>query len=388
MATATTPQPQAQRINGAARENQYEPPATLLDKIISQGVASPTELVSLQIENDNLVAAAAARPVSHRELLADIKAQLEAYPSFAREAIYYKPVGRGDDNKQKYARGLSIRAAEAVAVALRYNRVRTCTMPLDENTVMVEATFISYGLGGVQIWTSKGPLSKRFKTKSGAIQTIADDRFYGLVVKAEESRRIREAILRTVPPGLKTELLEIAERSLQQLLNPDEVSRIVNGFSKFKVTLEQIESRLGRLQKDWTQEDRVMLLGLYNALKDGETTADEAFGAEAAESGQKKTSAAELTGKAPKAQPATPAQQPVKEEAGKPAEGYIDPGEVASPEKLERIEQLRAQLKLSAGELTRLIKSQGCTGIPDLTEVAAIKIVQVLEARVVAKEPE
>ena len=240
----------------------------------------PPDLALMRMENDNIQALAAARPRDHQKIRADLEAQITAYPSFVRTAIYCKPVGRDDSGQQKYARGLSIRAAEAIAEAYGYCRIRADVTPLDENTVKVEATFSDYQKG--RIWQDGGVLSKFYKAKNGQMQRIPDDRFFNVTVKAEVSKRVREVILRSVPPGLRSELVEMVESRIDDLLDDSTVSKIIANFASKGVTEEMLETRIGRTPKaGWTKEDRKNLIGLWNALEQEETTVSEIIGDEA-----------------------------------------------------------------------------------------------------------
>ena len=251
--------------------------------------AMPSDLAILKLENDTIQSLAAARPRDHHSIKADIIQQLEAYPAFAKAAIYAKPVGKDPDtNRQKIARGLSVRGAEAIAEAYGYCRIRTDVTPIDDDHVKVEATFTDYQKG--RIWQDAGVLSKWYKAKGGGMVKHADDRFYNVVVKAEVSRRVREVILRSVPPGLRAELQQMAEERIGKLLDDKEVGKIIGYFGAMGVTPEQLEVYIGRSRSaGWTEDDRLNLHGLVNAIKDGETTVAEAFGDTSAKAAAKKT---------------------------------------------------------------------------------------------------
>lgn len=235
------------------------------------------ELLQMRMENESMMAECRVRPRNHETIKAELVEQLRAYPSFARDAIYNKPVGRDTPTgPMKYARNLSIRAAEAIAEAYGYCRIRADVSFVDENTVRIEASFIDYQK--CRCWQDAGLLSKFYKTKFGTVKRYADDRFYNLVVKSEVSKRIREVITRSVPPGLRAELFEMAERQIDELLDDKTLQKIIGQFSSKGVTIDQIEAHLGRTQRaGWTKEDRRNLLGIWNAIKDGETTIQEAF---------------------------------------------------------------------------------------------------------------
>jgi len=275
--------------------------------IAAQAVqAMPADMAILKLENETIQSLAAARPRNHKQILADIKEQLEAYPSFAEAAIYAKPVGRENDKcgacgvelfrkqgrpqtscfkckstnivrgEMKFARGLSVRAAEAIAEAYGYCRIRSDVSPIDDDTVKIEATFTDYQKG--RIWQDAGIVSKWYKRRDGRMEKIPDDRFYNVTVKAEMSRRVREVITRSVPPGLRSELYGIAETRMKAVLSPEVVDTIIAKYATKKVTLEMIEEHIGRTKAaGWREQDRLHLLSIWNAIEEGETTIAEAF---------------------------------------------------------------------------------------------------------------
>jgi predicted Zn-ribbon and HTH transcriptional regulator len=229
------------------------------------------------MENENISALAAAKPRDHAKIRSELAAQIDAYPSFVRTAIYTKPVGKDDNGQMKYARGLSIRAAEAIAEAYGFCRIRADVSPIDDNTVKVEATFSDYQKG--RIWQDGGLLSKFYKDRHGRMQRVPDDRFFNVTVKAEVSKRVREVILRSVPPGLRSELAEMVEARIDDLLDDATVAKIVANFAGKGVTREMLEAHIGRTMKaGWTKEDRKNLIGLWNALEQEETTVAEIVG--------------------------------------------------------------------------------------------------------------
>ena len=240
----------------------------------------PPDLAILRMENENIQALAAAHPRDHKKIRDELVAQIDAYPSFVRTAIYSKPVGRdGQNGPMKFARGLSIRAAEAIAEAYGFCRIRADVTPLDDTTVKVEATFCDYQKG--RIWQDGGVLSKFYKSRDGRMTRIPDDRFYNVVVKAEVSKRVREVILRSVPPGLRSELAEIVEQRIENLLDDSTIAQIIAKFSGKGIPQEALEAQVGRtLKAGWTKEDRKDLLGLWNSLEQEETTVAEILGQE------------------------------------------------------------------------------------------------------------
>lgn len=234
----------------------------------------PRDLAIIKMENENIMALAAAHPRDYGEVLADIKNQLRTFKSFAETAMYNKPVGK-EDGKMKYARGLSVRAAEAIATAYKFNRCRIDVTPMPDGA-RVEATFTDYQTG--RMWQKAGLVSKRYKRKGGGIAVHNDDRFYGVVCEAAGSRLIRECILRCVPPGLRSELEKCVDEQLDEFLDESTAKKIVAQFSTKGIAQDQIETLLGKRLDSFTKEDRRTLLGTWNAIAQGETTIAEVFG--------------------------------------------------------------------------------------------------------------
>lgn len=234
----------------------------------------PTDVVIMKLENETIQALATAHPRDHEKIRNELAKQIEAYPSFAKSAIYCKPVGKDNKGNQKYARGLSIRAAEAIAEAYGYCRIRSDVTPIDETTVKVEATFTDYQKG--RIWQDGGILSKFYKNRYGKMTRIPDDRFYNVTVKAEASKRIREVICRSVPPGLRSELTDMVEEKIDTLLDDSTIDKMIANFANKGITDNHLEKLVGRTRKaGWTKEDRRNLIGIWNSLEQDETTVNE-----------------------------------------------------------------------------------------------------------------
>jgi hypothetical protein len=247
---------------------------TMNNSLTTQLQSSDVSLMKL--ENETIATLAAANPRDHESIKEEMRQQMESYPTFAESLIYSVPVGKDYNGQMKYARGLSIRAAEAVAEAYGYNRVRCEVDPIDDETVKVTATFTDLQRG--RVWQDVGLVSKFYKSRNGKMQKHNDERFYGLVVKAEMSKRVREVILRCVSSGLRSELQSMAERYMAKMLSGDGVSKIVDSFNRIGVDVQTLENYIGRpVGAGWTEDDRVTLLSIYNAIKDGQVTVALAF---------------------------------------------------------------------------------------------------------------
>jgi len=246
--------------------------------LITNEVKSATDYQLIKMENETIMAAASIRPRNNQAVMRELLDQIEAYPSFAESVMYAKPIGADKQTgKMQYARGLSIRAAEAIAAAWGYNRIEQTVEPIDDDRVRVTATFTDFQSG--RIWRDSGIVSKWYKDRYGKMVKHNDDRFFNVVLKAELSKRVREAVMRSVPPGVRSELQNLAERTVAKLLTNDTVQKIVDSFASIGVDLAKLENLLAKpIAKGWTTDDRVTLQQVFTAIRDGETTVGEVFG--------------------------------------------------------------------------------------------------------------
>lgn len=238
----------------------------------------PPDLALMRIENDNIQAMAVARPRDLAAVKKDLLGQLATFPALAEQLIYERPVGKDPETgEETFARNLSVRAAEMLAEAYGFNRVAAKTTLVDDDHAQVEATFVDYQRG--RIWTESRPVSRSYKKRGGGTGFHPTDRFLNVVCQAERSKAIREAILRCVPPGLKQELFEAADKQMAKMLTDDQIKNIVKSFAAKGVSFEQIVAVVGRPpSKGWAVADRLKLAGLWRAIEDGEATVEEVFG--------------------------------------------------------------------------------------------------------------
>jgi hypothetical protein len=242
------------------------------DRVLVQ--QQDTDLAMLRLENETMMAACEARPRNLSHIKDDLGDALQAFPELAELAVYEKPVGKGPDGKMKFATGLSIRAAETLAEAYGFNRIRSSCTPLGDHAAKVEAMFTDYQRA--RVWQDSGVVSKSYKTSGGAMKRHADDRFWNVVVRAEASKRVREVILRSVSAPLKAWFLSECRKQQAKLLTDEKLGEIVAYFKSLGCSLEQLETIVGRPKTmGWTNRDRQRLMGIATALKDNETTINE-----------------------------------------------------------------------------------------------------------------
>ena len=97
------------------------------------------------------------------------------------------------------------------------------------------------------------------------------------------TRRLRSRILAILPSWFVEDAIEECKKTLagqNDLPLVDRVKKMVVQFAKFGVTQEQIERRLKRKIDTMTAEDFVEYIGIYNAIKGGDSKIADWFEAE------------------------------------------------------------------------------------------------------------
>lgn len=300
------------------------PPISSPDGDQARAIAQlPENLAVIKLQHEGCMALAKAEPRNLVAIAQNLKQQLAAFPTFAAIAVYNKPVGREanrcgkcnaeftnhkhrdcgncktdgkptrnvelfDDHKlpkgaveiklgpMKFAEGLSIHAAEAIAEAYKYNAIDTTAESKDEQFASISATFVDMQSGRMRRATKDVP--KHMTYRNGQQYKIQDDRFWGTVIQAELSKLLREVILRSIPGGLKAELFKAAKDAQETAMTDDEIDKMLLAFANdWGVSQRQLELFLGKPMPKWTSADRAKMGGVYQALRDDETTVAEMF---------------------------------------------------------------------------------------------------------------
>lgn len=228
----------------------------------------------VRLENDVQMGIALKKPRDERKILEGAMTELDIYPNCAAEALYNKPVGKDDTGIMKYAEGLSIRAAESLGNRWGNNAFGCQTISENDTATMIAAVFLDYERNNRRVIEKR--VSKFYKTREGQVRAYTPDR-YDIVLAANQSKALREAILRSLPAGLKEAYMTKAKSVLSKGKVEDRRKRMIAAFKVFKVTTEMIAELGGKAVVELTHDDLDELQGAYNALKDGEVTLQELF---------------------------------------------------------------------------------------------------------------
>lgn len=115
-------------------------------------------------------------------------------------------------------------------------------------------------------------------TKDGGYALSSDRDIYEICANMA-SRRIRACIWAVLPDFIRQEAAEACQKTLRASKVPIDkrIEDCVLAFSKIDITKEMLESYLKHKMENCKESEIVMLIGLFNAIKTGAISKEEAF---------------------------------------------------------------------------------------------------------------
>lgn len=238
---------------------------------------SPDDVGALAMLNRseiNMQIATARRfPRSVSRFVSESTSLVSLSEEVAEECIYALP------RDGKTIEGPSARFAEIIAYS--WGNCRSAARVVDEAGEFVTAQGVHWDL---EKNTAIGyEVKRRIVDKQG--RRFKPD-MIGVTANAACSIALRNAILKGVPKALWTGIYQAARRTImgdfQSLANRRAAA--LEAFQKFGVKPEQVFEKLGiRGEEDISLDHIVVLRGLLTALRDGDTTVEDAFPVKQAE---------------------------------------------------------------------------------------------------------
>ena len=108
-------------------------------------------------------------------------------------------------------------------------------------------------------------------TKQG-IKKLDDPRDVYELVANQGSRRVRACILGIIPSDIVEEALDACKKTLagsNEVPFQDRIRKMVDAFSKLTISSEMLEEKAKKKLKDFTIDDLVEMLDIFNSIKDG-----------------------------------------------------------------------------------------------------------------------
>jgi len=190
----------------------------------------------------------------------------------AVSCIYRRPVGK-ENNKMRFAEGESIRLAEIVAATygnLRYQGVISEVTPR-----YVKAIGMAHDLEtnvAVKAEVAEPTVTRQGQPYSENMRIV--------VAKAAQSKAIRDAIFRVVPKSLCHPIIAACKAVIAGDTETIDARRakVLAWIGKLNIDADRVYNALGiESEKDLTVDLIQNLVGVHTAIRDGDTTVDEAF---------------------------------------------------------------------------------------------------------------
>ncbi len=190
----------------------------------------------------------------------------------AESCIYSRPVGM-KDGKQQYAEGMSIRMAEIVGAG--YGNIRVGSMIIDQTERMVKCRGMAHDLESNFASTSE--CIEATVTRNGA---PFSENMRAVVAKACLAKAWRDALFKVVPRALckpiETEIRKLMVGDAKSLEKRRAI--VMQWVSKLGIDTTRVFAAIGIVGEEDIGTDQLMLLtGLKSAIKEGDTTIEEAF---------------------------------------------------------------------------------------------------------------
>ncbi len=247
-------------------------------------VATPASLPMSDIQ----IRLARENPRDEQAVVKRINQELHAHPEFADEGFYSIPYKDNRKGIITFVEGLSIRAAEHC-----WTRWGNCTVAAriaDDrgNKIMVQGMFFDYETGLLNLADLEVP--KIGKTKAGGTYPISHDKLR-LAVQSGESKVKRNAFLGGLPVWIKQGYLDtcrtliLAQPAGKEKPVDERIKAAKAHFTnRYKVLPTDVEKFIAKVQNAnpalLADELLRYLIGLNNAMKDGNADVDYVFGEE------------------------------------------------------------------------------------------------------------
>lgn len=231
---------------------------------------------------------ALASPRNEKQVYEEAIAELKIIPGYAAKCFYSIPYRKGE-NETVYVEGPSVKAAMALARRWGNNANAARVADEDENRILVEGIFLDYQTNSRTLRTVS--VSKTVWSKfSKSMVNLGADRL-NLAIQSGLSKAVRNAILASLPVWLTEAYYQEAKKlalagsqvgkpkTLSEKEIYQRIEELVKSFTSLggdQKLVNQTVANLGKTLKP--PEILSRLVGIYNAIQDGQTSLEEAFG--------------------------------------------------------------------------------------------------------------
>lgn len=202
--------------------------------------------------------------------------QIQTYATMDVETAsdcFYALYRKNADGSDQMISGLSVRMAEIIANAWGNLRVATRIIGNDGKTITAQAVCHDLETNvAISQEVKRSILTKKGYTFSQDMQVVTGN--------AAAAIAFRNAVLKVIPKAVTKRVIEeVRKVAMGQALDLEtQRQTLIQYFGKFNVTEQMIFDLLQITKREELDKERVFVLkGLYNAIKEGDTTVQEAF---------------------------------------------------------------------------------------------------------------
>lgn len=202
--------------------------------------------------------------------------QIQTYATMDVETAsdcFYALYRKNADGSDQMISGLSVRMAEIIANAWGNLRVATRIIGNDGKTITAQAVCHDLETNvAISQEVKRSILTKKGYTFSQDMQVVTGN--------AAAAIAFRNAVLKVIPKAVTKRVIEEVRKVAMGRALDLETQRqtLIQYFGKFNVTEQMIFDLLQITKREELDKERVFVLkGLYNAIKEGDTTVQEAF---------------------------------------------------------------------------------------------------------------
>lgn len=202
--------------------------------------------------------------------------QIQTYATMDVETAsdcFYALYRKNADGSDQVIEGLSVRMAEIIAGAWGNLRIATRIIGNDGKTITAQAVCHDLETNvAISTEVKRSILTKKGYTFSQDMQVVTGN--------AAAAIAFRNAVLKVIPKAVTKKVINEVQQVAQGLAMDLERQRqtIIQYFAKFHVSEQMIFDLFEIKTRDEIDKEKVMTLkGLYNAIKEGTTSTQEAF---------------------------------------------------------------------------------------------------------------
>lgn len=249
--------------------------------------AMPAGVALIKAENTQMASMAHLHPRDEKTILKKVLAEIDMAPELASTKFYSIPYRDRDpetgEEKRVFVEGPSIKLA--LQLVRRYGNAAADVRHIEENEdeVKLMAVFLDYE---TNVRLSKSYTVSKWQRRRNGQTVRLDSQRLSAHIQANGSKALRNIILDSLPEELVHQAYKkvraLAERKAKKEIHDPKkwAEDTVKAFAVMKVPKEALVAYFGHDLDACSQEEVTKLRGIYNAIKDGHTTAAEVFAPE------------------------------------------------------------------------------------------------------------